>query len=159
MLQIIFSQSYQDGLLPSDWFQGNVIPILKDGDRTVPANYIPISLTSVCCKVMEHIIYHSVMSHLEQYNVLNPLQHGFRSGHSCTTQLLTMIEELAKSMNDHKQVNVLFLDFAKAFDTVPHQRLLLKLQPYGISGRTHHWISQWLTKQAQRVIINGIESD
>ena len=70
-----------------------------------------------------------------------------------------MIEELAKSMDDRKQVDVLFLDFAKAFDTVPHQRLLLKLQSYGISGRTHHWISQWLTKRAQRVIINGIESD
>jgi len=95
VLQIIFSQSYQEGLLPSDWLQGNVKPIHKKGDRTAPANYRPISLTSVCCKVMEHIIYHLVMFHLEQNNILNPLQHGFRSGHSCTTQLLTMIEELA----------------------------------------------------------------
>jgi len=96
---------------------------------------------------MEHIIYHSVMFHLEQNNILNPLQHGFRSEHSCTTytQLLTVIEELAKSLDDRKQVDVLFLDFAKAFDTVPHQSLLLKLQSYGITSRTHHWISQWLT--------------
>ena len=70
-----------------------------------------------------------------------------------------MIEELAKSLDGHKQVDVLFLDFAKAIDTVPHQHLLLKLQSYGISGRTHHWISQWLAKWAQRVVINGIEFD
>jgi len=144
VLQIIFSQSYQEGLLPSDWVQGNVIPIHKKGDRTTPANYRPISLTSVymCCKVMEHIIYHSVIFHLEQNNILNPLQHGFRSEHSCTTQLLTVIEKLAKNLDDRKQADVLCLDFAKAFDTVPHQRLLIKLQSYGITGRTHHWISQ-----------------
>jgi len=159
VLQIIFSQSFQNGLLPSDWLHGNVIPIHKRGDRTVPANYRPISLTSVCCKVMEHIVYHSIMSHLEQNNILNPLQHGFRTGHSCTTQLLTVVEELAKSLDDRKQVDVLFLDFAKAFDTVPHQRLLLKLQSYGIAGRTHQWISQWLTKRTQRVVVNGTESD
>ena len=133
---------------PSDWLQGNAIPIHKKGDPiTVPANYRPISLTSVCCKVMEHVIYHSIMSHLEQNNILNPLQHGFRSGHSCITHLLTMIEELAKSLDDRKQVDVLFLDFAKAFDTVPHQRMFLKLQSYDITSRTHHWISQWLTKR------------
>ena len=108
---------------------------------------------------MEHVIYHSIMSHLEQNNILNPLQHGFRSGHSCITQLLTVIEELAKSLDDRKQVDVLFLNFAKAFNTMPHQRLLLKLQSYGITGRTHHWLSQWLTKRTQRVVINGTESD
>jgi len=69
-----------------------------------------------------------------------------------------MIDELAKNLDDHKQV-VLFLDFAKAFDTMPHQRLLIKLQSYGITGRTHHWISQWLKKRAQRVVVNGVESD
>jgi len=87
---------------------------------------------------MEHVIYHSIMLHLEQNSILNPLQHGFRAGHSCTTQLHTMVEELAKSLDDHKQVDVLFLDFAKAFDIVPHQNLSAKLQYYGITGRTHH---------------------
>ena len=91
-----------------------------------------------------NLSFYHVSLRTEQHN--NPLQHGFRSGHSCITQLLTVIEELAKSLDDRKQVDVLFLDFAKAFDTVPHQHLLLKLQSYGITGRTHHWVSQWLTK-------------
>ena len=108
----------------------------------MPVNYRPISLTSVCCKVMEHIIFRSIMSHLEKNNILNSFQHGFRSGHSCTTQLLTIIEELANSIDSHKQVDVLFLDFAKTFDTVPHQRLLKKLQYYGINDRIHCWISE-----------------
>ena len=99
------------------------------------------------------------MSHLGKNNILNSFQHGFRSGHSCTTQLLTVIEELANSIDSHKQVDVLFLDFAKAFDTVPHQRLLKKLQYYGIDDKIHCWISEWLTKQAQRVLVNGNESD
>ena len=108
----------------------------------MPVNYRPISLTSVCCKVLEHIIFHSIMSHLEKNNILNSFQHGFRSGHSCTTQLLTIIEELANSIDSHEQVDVLFLDFAKTFDTVPHQRLLKKLQYYGINNRIHCWISE-----------------
>ena len=106
----------------------------------MPVNYRPISLTSVCCKVMEHIIFNSIMSHLEKNNILNSFQHGFRSGHSCTTQLLTIIEELA--IDSHEQIDVLFLDFAKTFDTVPHQRLLKKLQYYGINDRIHCWISE-----------------
>jgi len=81
---------------------------------------------------------------LEQNNILNPLQHGFRAGRSCTTQLLTMIEELAKSLNDRKQLHVLFL---RAFDTTPHQHLLSKLQYYGFTDRIHHWISRWFTNQ------------
>jgi len=109
-----------------------------------------------CFLVTGHVIYHFIMFHLEQNNILNPLQHRFRAGHSCTTQLLTMIEELAKSLDDRKQVDV---DFAKAFDTVPHQHLLPKLQYYDITGRTHHWISRWLTNRMQRVVISGTESD
>jgi len=156
VLQITFSQSFREGLLPSDWLQGNVTPIHKKDNPSVPANYRPISLTQVCFKIMEHVI---IMLYLEQNNTLNPLQHGFRVGHSCTTQLLTMVEELAKSLDDCEQVDELFLDFAKAFDTVPHQHLLAKLQCYGITGRTHHRISHWLTNQTQRVVISGTESD
>jgi len=82
ILQLIFSQSFKEGLLSSDWLKGNVIPIHKKGDPSLPANYRPISLTSVSCKVMEYVIYHSVMLHLEhtvRNNILNPLQHRFSS--------------------------------------------------------------------------------
>ena len=95
---------------------------------------------------MEHIIFHSCMSHLENNNIINPSQHGFRPGYSCTSQLIKIVEYVAKNMDSQKQIDMIFLDFAKAFDTVPHQRLLKKLQYYGITNNTHYWIANWLTK-------------
>ena len=83
VLQVIYSQSYQTGILPSDWLTANIVPAYK---KSIPANYRPISLTTVCCKTMEHIIYHSIMDHLNTYNIINPIQHGFRPGLSCQTQ-------------------------------------------------------------------------
>ena len=159
ILQVIFTQSLNEGRLPNDWLKANITPIHKKGDQSIPANYRPISLTSVCCKVMEHIIFHTCMSHLENNNIINSLQHGFRPGYSCTSQLIKIIEYVAKNMGSLKQVDMIFLDFAKAFDTVPHQRLLKKLQYYGINNNTYHWISNWLTKRTQRVLVNGSASN
>ena len=85
ILQVIFTQSLNSGTLPNDWLTANVIPIYKKG---IPANYRPISLTAACCKVMEHIIFHSIMDHLNAHNIINPNQHGFRPGFSCNTQLI-----------------------------------------------------------------------
>jgi len=77
VLQVIYIQSYQTGTLPNDWLTDNIFPVYKKGDKSTPANYRPISLTSVCCKTMEHIICHSILDHLNTYNI-NPTQHGFR---------------------------------------------------------------------------------
>ena len=122
----------------------------------MPVNYRPISLTSVCCKVMEHIIYHSIMSHLEKNNIINSFQHGFRSGHSCTTQLLTDIEELANSIHVdiHKQVDVLFLDFPKDFDTVPTNACLRNCNIVELMTR---YIAGFLNgrQNEHRVLVNG----
>ena len=85
------------------------------------------------------------MCHFDTLNILNPLQHGFRPNHSYQTQLVDFIEDIQLSMNNHKQVDLLFLDFSKAFDTVPHRRLLNKLNYYGIQGPIFQWISSWLT--------------
>ena len=94
-------------------------PVCKKGNRTHASNYHPISLTAICCKTMEHIIYHSVMQHLNSYNVLIENQHGFRSQHSCVTQLISLLEDLSYTMDHHKQTDIILLDFAKAFDSVP----------------------------------------
>ena len=120
------------------------------GNRSVPANYRPISLTSaaVCCKVKEHIIFHSCMSHLESNDIINSAQHRFRPGYSCASQLINIVKHLAKDMDLQIQIDTIFLDFYKAFDTVPHQRLLTKLRYYGINNRIYHWISNWLTKRS-----------
>ena len=87
ILKVIFRQSLNTGNIPSDWLLANVISVYKRGSKNLPVNYRPISLTSICSKVMEHIIYHSMMSHLNRNNVLSGSQHGFRAGYSCSTHL------------------------------------------------------------------------
>ena len=82
------------GILPNDWLSANITPIFKKGDRTNPSNYRPISLTAICCKIMEHIVYHSIMEHLQNYNILYNYQYGFRQGHSSETQLITVVEDI-----------------------------------------------------------------
>ena len=111
------------GVLPSDWLSANITPIYKKNDRTNASNYRPISLTAICCKIMEHIIYHSVMEHLNQYNILNTFQYGFRQGFSCEAQLASVVEDILFAMDNLHQVDLILLDFCKAFDTVPHHRL------------------------------------
>ena len=116
-------------------------------------------LVICCCKTMEHIIYHSIIPHLNSFNVLIENQHGFRSQHSCVTQLISLLEDLSYSMDHHQQTDVSLLDFAKAFDSVPHQRLLVKLKHYGITNNICHWISTWLTQRSQQVVLDGASSE
>jgi len=91
-------------------------------------------LTSITCNLMEHIVYSNVMQHFDSYDVLSDNQHGFRKRCSCETQLLTTIQEIASNKAKGKQVDVIILDFAKAFDTIPHVRLLHKPDHYGVRG-------------------------
>ena len=80
------------------------------------------------------------MSYHNANDILIENQHGFRAGHSCATQLITLTEDILHALDHQKQVDIILLDFAKAFDTVPHQRLLMKLQYYGIRNNTFNWI-------------------
>ena len=159
ILKVIFVQSLSTGNIPSDWLLANITPVYKKGNKDLPANYRPISLTSVCSKVMEHIIYHSIMNHLDGNNVLSSSQHGFRTGYSCSTQLVSLIEDLNFHMDRNVQVDMILLDFSKAFDTVPHRRLLDKLKFYHIESNIMRWIEQWLTARHQRVLLDGESSD
>ena len=130
-------RSLHTGDVPYDWRIANVTPIYKKGERCDPQNYRPISLTSICCKILEHIISSHLMKHLENNNLLlYEYQHGFRHDRSCETQLasISFINDLAKSYDNDKQTDVILMDIAKAFDTVPHNRLRHKLQWYGIIG-------------------------
>ena len=142
-----------------DWLTTNITPIFKKGKKSDPGNYRPVSLTSVCCKILEHIIYSQIMNHLDDNSILVKIQHGLRSQHSCELQLISTINDLAKSMNENSQTDLFVLDFQKAFDTVPHERLLNKLHHYGIQGHTHQWIRTWLKQRTQSVVINGVKSD
>ena len=158
LLQQIYKKSLTTGELPDDWLNANVSPIFKKGNRSNPANYRPVSLTSIPCKLLEHIIHSNIMSHLEQYNVLNNEQHGFRKGRSCETQLALTVNDLAKILDNKGQADVIIMDFRKAFYLVPHQRLLYKLTQAGITGPLHKWASNFLTKRSQQVVLEGISS-
>ena len=136
----------------------NITAIYNKGPRTEAANYRPISLTSIPCKNLEHIIFHQIMSHLDNHNILVDYQHWFRKGRSCETQLISAIEDLARSLNNKNQTDMLILDFSKAFDTVAHKRLLLKLNYYGIRGTNLTWIQSWLTNRTQQVLLEGKNS-
>ena len=158
-LQFIFMQSIEEGEIPRDWKIANVVAIHKKGSKTKASNYRPVSLTSVNCKVLEHIIFHHIMSHLQEHNILTNDQHGFRKGHSCETQLITTIEEIHRHLDKGQQTDTVILDFSKAFDTVPHQRLLMKLQNNGIRDEMNTWIASWLKNRCQSVVIDGERSE
>ena len=113
----IFNISLNTGELPSDWRTADIAPIFKKGNRHEASNYRPVSLTSVCCKTLEHIICRHILSHLEKHNILTPLQHGFRSGHSCESQLIITMDDIMRKYDKKKQVDMVILDFSKAFDT------------------------------------------
>ena len=109
-------------------------PTFKGGnkDHSKAENYRPISLTSITCKVLEHIIHKNRISHLDQQRILTDVQPGFRKSQSCETQLIKTVNNLAKSLNKGQQVDSILLDFSKAFDVVCHRKLLLKLHHCGI---------------------------
>ena len=156
-LAILFQQMYDKGVIPQDW-RALVTPIHKKGPKRIIYNYRPVSLTCIISKINEHIVCSSIMEHLKLHSILDPDQHGFRKGLSTETQLIAAIHDWAGTINSQGQSDVAFLDFSKAFDSVPHQRLLHKLRFYGISGNTSRIIESMLQNRRQRVVLNGTKS-
>ena len=158
ILQVIFQRSLNTGRVPKDWSTAFVCPLFKKGDTSLASNYRPISLTSILCKVLEHVVTTNIVSHMDKYNLLYDLQHGFRSKRSCETQLVTLIEDLMRNSIAGNQTDLVLLDFSKAFDKVSHQKLLLKLHRYGIRGPTLKWIQAFLSDRTQTVVIDNEKS-
>ena len=155
IMQVIFSKSLEEGSLPSELLKANVSPIFKKGEKSDPANYRPISLTCILCKIFEHIVASNVVKHLDVNQILYDLQHGFRSKRSCETQLTMLIEEIHRNLKEGKQTDIILLDFSKAFDKVNHAMLILKLHNYGTRGRTLSWISPFLNGRSQTQVLEG----
>ena len=152
------NKSLDSGVLPSTWKDAWVTPIFKKGTRNDSANYRPVSLTSIICKVAEHIIWSHVRDHLDENQILSDANHGFRQGHSCETQLLLTTHDLLKHHDRRHQVDVGIPDFSKAFNTVPHRRLISKLHLYGIDGRILLWIQAFLSDRRQLVLCDDVKS-
>ena len=130
MLADIYQSSVDSGQVPCKWKHPRVCGVHKKGDKSDPANYRPISLTCIASKVPEHIVHSHVMKHLEQHEILTDVQHGFRAKRSRTTQLILSIHDMAKTIQDDKSIHAVILDLTKAFDKVPHARLIKNQEPY-----------------------------
>ena len=157
-LEIIFNKSMGTGKLPNRWKLAEVRPIFKKGDKTEPGNYRPVSLTSIVCKVYEGFIRDKLFEHLTTNGLLSEEQYGFCGGRSCTTQLLNTLNDWLYYLDNHIPVDAVYLDFRKAFDTVPHERLLKKLYGYGIRGHLLQWLRDFLSNRYQYVSINENKS-
>ena len=155
----LFNKTLQDQVVPSDWRKANVTTIFKKGSKSSASNYRPVSLTSHVCKLLESIIRYSLVAHLSKHTLLNKSQHGFTSGKSCLTNLLKFLEDVTKYIDEGKPVDVIYLDFSKAFDKIPHKRLISKVKAYAIGGKIYGWIEQWLHDREQRVVVNGQTSE
>ena len=155
---LLFQASLDQGIIPDEWKSANVVPIYKKGDRSKPENYRPVSLTSITCKTLEHIVSSTIMKHMDHHSILTDAQHGFGKRRSCETQLLRTIQDLASTIDVMGQTDVILLDFSKAFDKVPHLRLLSKIRYYGIQNNLNRWISSFLEGRNQQVLLDGSSS-
>jgi hypothetical protein len=144
-----------DSKLPHRWKSENINPIHKKGQTHTVSNYRLISLTSILCKVMEQFIRDVLIDYMEENGFFTKHQHGFRKGPSCATQLIEVMEQWTEDLDKKNSIDVIYLDFQKAFDTVPHKRLIHKLKGYGIRGNLLLWIEDFLHERKQRVVLNG----
>ncbi|KAK4822152.1 hypothetical protein QYF61_010413 [Mycteria americana] len=157
-LSILHQQSWLTGEVPVDWRLANVMPIYKKGRKEYPGNYRPVSLTSVPGKVMEQIILSAITRHVQDKQVIRPSQHGFMKGRSCLTNLTSFYNKVTHLVDEGKAVvDVVYLDFTKAFDTISHSILLEKLAAHGLDRHMLRWVKNWLDGRAQRVVVNGVK--
>ena len=158
-LSFLYNSTMQTGVLPIDWKRAFISPIFKKGSRHIAGNYRPISLTAIVCKILEKFVRDKLMIHLLEEKLLSNKQYGFITGRSTITQLLYYLDNTLDHISKGGVVDAIYLDFSKAFDTVPHQRLIGKLEAYGVKGKILNWIKSFLTGRTQEVTINGIKSE
>ena len=150
LLSKLFIRSFCLGTVPASWSEANVTPIFKKGKRTDAANYRPISLLSVLLKIMERLLRDAILGHLLSNGLLSKAQHGFVHRRSCTTNLLESLDAITEALNRGFGAVLVLLDFAKAFDSVPHRELLHKLKAYGLDEATIAWLSSYLSNRRRR---------
>jgi len=155
---IIFERSWRTREVPEDWRKASVTPIFKKGKKEDLGNYRLVSLTSIPAKVMEQLILEVINKQVKEKKVIRSSQHGFIKGKSCLTNLIAFYDGMTGWVDEGTAVDVVYLDFSKAFDMVLHNILLGKLKKCGLDGWSVRWIENWLNGRTQRVVISGAES-
>ena len=145
----------ESGTVPNDFKNANVTPIFKKGNRSSPENFRPVSITSVPCKILESITRDSMVQQLDKHKLVSKDQHGFVKGISSLTNLLETLDDITSSLDEGEGMGMVFLYYKKAFDTVPHKRLLYKVRKYGFGDIYINWFKDFLTNRKQRVHIRG----
>ena len=147
------------GIVPSFYKTGFVSPLFKKGSRCEPSNYRPVTLTSHTVRVYERVVRKHMVHYLETNNLLTDKQHGFRSNRSCLTQMLDHFDDIFEGFTRGEDTDSIYLDYAKAFDKVDLDLLILKLKKYGFGNKLVGWIQSFLSDREQVVVLNGVHSD
>ena len=157
---LIFRKSLDEGVLSQDWKEANITPIYKNkGSKHHTTNYRPVSLTSIIGKLMEKIVCKGIINHLRTNSIITDAQYGFLEKRSCSSNLMETLNEWTIAMDLKQEVDCIFLDFKKAFDSVPHQRLLMKMSMYGVKDKVIKWLRSFLIGRGQKVVVNNTESE
>lgn len=154
-LSLLFSSFLSVGQVPAAWKSAIVTPIHKSGLASDPANYRPISLTSVFCKLMERVINRQMIQYLQRHKLLSGRQHGFLAKRSTVTNLLDCLSDWTLALDNRHSVTVAYIDYSKAFDMVSHNKLLHKLSCFGICGNLLRWIGEFLNNRTQCVRVGS----
>ncbi len=159
-LHIIFSSSLESNEVPEDWKRARISSIYKNkGSRKLAGNYRPVSLTSIVCKTLESLIRDFVMRYMRENNLFSNQQYGFLPGRSISLQLLEVLDKWSEALDNRYSIDTIYMDFQKAFDVVPHRRLIAKLSSYGFSHQIAAWIESFLTNRKQQVVVNNSKSE
>ena len=157
-LAILFNLSLEKSEFPSLWKIASVLPLFKNGEKTLVTNYRPISLLSSVGKVFERVMFKHVFNYFISNNLLYKYQSGFIPGHSTVHQLIEIYHTIVMSLEEHNIISLIFCDISKAFDRVWHIGLLIKLKAYGIDGPLHAWFESYLKNRKQSVFISNSRS-
>ena len=158
-IHLLWSESLSTGIVPNFYKTGFITPLFKKGSRCEASNYRPVTLTSHVVKVYERVVRKHMVDYLETNNLLTDKQHGFRSNRSCLTQMLDHFDDIFEGFTRGEDTDSIYLDYAKAFDKVDLDLLVLKLKRYGFGDQLVDWIQAFLSDREQVVVLNGVHSD
>ena len=158
-LGIIFRNSVESGNIPTQWKEARVSAIHKKGNKKLASNYRPVSITSVLCRILEKLVRNQIVEYMQSEKLFSHLHFGFLKGRSTSLQLLNIMNDWTSSIENGTFNDCIYLDYQKAFDTVPHNRLISKLYAYNLDARIIKWIKYYLSERKQFVEINGKKSE